>query len=303
MPRSGRVPAWQRPPGVSVAQGSPWPRRAHAAPGRPAPRISSAKPEYRACPWRRPPALPPPCRPRRRTARQSAANLLSMSISGRPPAGHCQRRCRPAMPVPNRTSDNRRTLRQAARATATSGARAGVSSAGRVAARATAGSLATAGTPPISGRVAWAPASAASAAGLSRGVFLVIGCNIQYRDTPTGSHRFDPAHPRAADRQGPLPCRSPDGLSPSPVAAVSRRQAAARRYQSSARLRPFDGSVGVSRCCSGEFAPREGPVPIDGMDPGLRRDGHGEQRVHACERSARPPIGEVGLARGNRRGP
>ena len=51
------------------------------------------------------------------------------------------------------------------------------------------------------------------------------------------------------------------------------------------------------------------PTPIiAGMDPGRSlssgraqrgpggRDGHGEQRVHACERSARRPIGEVGLS-------
>ena len=50
------------------------------------------------------------------------------------------------------------------------------------------------------------------------------------------------------------------------------------------------------------------PTPIiAGMDPGRSlssgraqrgpggRDGHGEQRIHACERSARRPIGEVGL--------
>jgi hypothetical protein len=32
-----------------------------------------------------------------------------------------------------------------------------------------------------------------------------------------------------------------------------------------------------------------------GLDPGLRRDGHGEQRVHTCESSVRRPIGEEGL--------
>jgi cytochrome c len=33
-----------------------------------------------------------------------------------------------------------------------------------------------------------------------------------------------------------------------------------------------------------------------GLDPGLRWDGHGEQRVHDCESAVRRPIGEDGLA-------
>jgi hypothetical protein len=32
-----------------------------------------------------------------------------------------------------------------------------------------------------------------------------------------------------------------------------------------------------------------------GLDPGLRRDGHGEQGVHACDSSLRWPIAEVEL--------
>ena len=68
-----------------------------------------------------------------------------------------------------------------------------------------------------------------------------------------------------------------------------------------ARLRPFDRPVDVSRCfCSSPH--RRRAVPMAGLDPGLRRDGHGEQRVHTCESSVRRPIGEEGqLLKGKNR--
>jgi hypothetical protein len=64
------------------------------------------------------------------------------------------------------------------------------------------------------------------------------------------------------------------------------------RSSASSPTSPIRRPVDVSRCLF-KSPHRRRPVPMAGIDPGLRRDGQGEQRAHACQRSFRRPVGEV----------